>query len=184
MRCTGNGNGSTKTDTIKIVRDTTYILHDTTISYVPRPYKIEVIKDSLIFLEREPTIEDYPPMVKRWIENYNSRVYYDTTISVPYGSANIKDTLFKNRIVGRSFSLTQSIPEIKETITLREKPRVKGFIGLGLAGNIQTPLSQTEISFGLLMKNNSYYGIKGILQKEGTTLYGIEYKRLITFKKR
>lgn len=184
FKCNGSGGKEIKNDTVSYTRDTIIYVHDTTIVYKPQPYKEEIIRDSIIYLERQPEFKDFPPIAQRWIEEYHKRKFYDTTFNVQYGTARIIDTIYKNRLTGRSFSLQQSIPEITNTVTLREPKRVKGMIGLGIAGNIIQPLSQTEVSFGLLMKNNSYYGIKGILQKEGTTLYGVEFKRIISFRKR
>lgn len=184
LKCGRDGGGNVKNDTILITRDTTYILHDTTIAYIPRPYKVEVIKDSIVWLERQPEFKDFPPIAQRWIEDYHTRKFYDTTLNVQYGTARIKDTVYKNRIVGVSFSLQQSIPEIINTITVSEKPRTVAYWGFSLAGNLSTPLAATEIDFGLKLKNGSYIGLKGMLLRNGEPLYGVQYMRPIRLRKR
>lgn len=170
-RCGDGGGTIIKNDTIKIVRDTTYILHDTTISYVPKPYKVEVQKDSLIFLEKQPTYDDYPEIVKQWLSSYNSKGYYDSTIDVAFGTATLKDTVFKNRIIGRSFKLSQSIPEITNTITLREKKRVVLYAGVTGIGNQTTPIYAVGGKLGIMAKNGKYYGGSYLLTKSGNVMY-------------
>jgi len=176
-RCGGGGRGSIiRTDTIRVTRDTAYILHDTTISYVPKPYKVEKVRDSIIYLELMPTdeylpLKDYPPIVKRWIEDYNTKKHYDTTMPVQYGTLRIIDSVYRNSLVGRSINLQQSIPEIKETITLREKPRVVVYGGLTIIGSPSTPLYATGVKLGIMAKNGKYYGGSYLLTKGGGVMY-------------
>lgn len=170
-------------DTIKVKIDTFYTDTNTTVTYVPRPYKIETTRDSIIYLERQPEYQDFPPIAKRWIEDYHTKKYYDTTISIQYGTLNIKDTVYKNKIVGRKTEINQLIPKITKTITLSEKPRTVAYWGFSIAGNVSSPIAATEFDFGLKLKNNSYIGLKGMLLKDGQPLYGIQYMRAIRLRK-
>ncbi len=179
----GNGGSKTTTDTLTIIRDTTYHQVDTFVSYVPKPYK--VIEHDTLEIDGEPIVKwkEIPTTVLNVYKDYHSKKYYNDSFNVKYGTLYLYDTVRGNSIVGKGFSLKQSIPEITNTIVV-EKPRVKGFLGVEVMGNRNTPIAYTGVSFSLLMKTNQMYSVKGGLLSGGNYMVGIEMKRLITFRKR
>lgn len=181
--------GVAKSDTIKIRHDTVIHTVDTFISYVPTPYKVEVPTQVPVYIGPEPTyrylpIDSFPPQVKKIISDYYSRKYYDTTLSIQYGTAHLKDTVYANKITGRGWSINQSIPEITNTITLREPKRNIVYLGAGIFGNLNTPFAGTEASISLKNKQDVIYNIKGMLLKNQSTLYGVTVLLPLRLKKR
>lgn len=177
------GKGKTEyKEIVKIVRDTMWLQSGTDTHYVAKPYKV-TIHDTLEY-ESDPIVirEPLPPLVRKAFDDWNSTKYFSDSFSVDYGKLYLYDTLRSGKL-RKGFSLRQSIPVITNTITLREKPRIKAYAGIEVMGTMQSPISYTGVSFSLLMKNQNIIGIKGGLMKNGNELYGIEYKRLIKLRK-
>lgn len=181
----GRSNGGTKTttDTITIIRDTVIVEIDTFVSYVPKPYK--VVEHDTLEIELDPVVKwkEIPEVVLNAYKDYYSKKYYKDSFDVAYGKLYMDDTVHKSAITGRSFSLKQSIPEITNTVIV-DKHRTKLYFGLSVAGNVKEPLSYVGADISLLMKNQNLIGIQGGLLKGGNTIYGINYKKLITFRKK
>lgn len=189
LNCGGSGGSRTKTDTVSITRDTIIYVHDTTISYVPKPYKVEkhIYEGSGIGESRTVDLpndlnlmfDSLPPIVKNAYEDYYSKKYYDTTITQKseYGSyfiVKVKDTLYKNAISGRSIGIYWESAAIHPTVTLREKPRTVVYGGLTVLGNRSTPLFATGAKLGFLAKNGRYYGGSYLLTKGGGSMYQVD----------
>lgn len=179
----GGGSSKTTTDTIKIIRDTVIHRVDTLISYVPRPYKI--VEHDTLEIDGEPIVKwkEIPASVMNAYKDYYSKKYYRDSFDIKFGKLYLEDTVYKNSLTGRSFRLVQSIPEITNTIIM-DKHRTKLYLGLSVAGNVKEPLSYVGADVSLLMKNQSIVGIQGGVLKGGNTIYGLSYRKLITFRKK
>lgn len=187
LRC-GDGGTAVTRDTVSFVRDTTIYVYQTDTQYIPKPYRVDSPPDT-IELEGEPIYRYYPvdslPITFRnAIRDYYSAKYYLDSFDVQYGKLYLYDTVYKNQIRRKSFSLQQSIPEITNTITLEKPTRTAAFIGLSIAGNKGVPFYAAGVDFGLKFKNDSYLGIEGLLLKDGTPIYGIQYMKKIRLRKR
>lgn len=181
LNCGGKGKTEYK-EVVKIEMDTVWLEAKTDTHYVAKPYKV-VLHDTLEF-ESEPIVKykDIPPVVLKAFEDWNSTKYFSDSFIVAHGKLYLFDTLRSGKLK-KGFDLQQSIPLVKETITLREKPRTKGLVGLSIMGDVNTPLQQTGASFGLLFKSGTYLGIQGALQKGGNTLYGVQLMKVIKLRK-
>jgi len=165
-----------KNDTVKIKVDT-YIHHyDTVVVKIPVPYKI-TYHDTLE-VEGEPVltylpIDSFPPVVRKMLNEYNATKYYKDSLNVKYGKVIVSDTLRWNRITGHSIATTFNIPEVTRTITLNAPRRTIGLLGLEAIGNKSTPFYAVGASFGLMFRNQKYYGIGALLDKNGDLWYKV-----------
>lgn len=164
----GSGSGSNK-DTISVKHDTTYITKRDTITQTLEtlvPYKVEYVKtvvkhDTLTSIEFVTTEAD----TTRILEQYFATKFYSITSPVQYGEATIHDTITQNRITGRSIILSQSIPQVKETITIRER-RVVLYGGIIAFGNKENIPFASGVTLDLKFKNDALFGVGGLLTRD------------------
>lgn len=156
----GSGSGSNK-DTISVKHDTTYVIKRDTITQTLEtlvPYKVEYVKtvvkhDTLTSIEFITSEVDSA----RILEQYFATKFYSITSPVQYGEATIHDTVTQNRITGRSIILNQSIPQVKETITIREK-RIVLYGGIQAIGNKEQLPFASGITLDLKLRNDALIG--------------------------
>lgn len=173
-----------KNDTVKVRIDTVINHYDTVVVKVPVPYKV-TYHDTL---ESEPTltylpIDQYPTAIQNMLKEYNATKYFRDSVTVKYGKVVIADTLRWNRITGRSITTEFNIPEITHTVTLSAARRTVGLIGGEVLGNKSTPFYAVGASFGLMFRNQKYYGIGALLDKNGNVWYNVKLMLPIRFHK-
>lgn len=184
LKC--NGNGGEK-EVVKIRVDTFWKKGDTVVRYVPQPYKVTTHSIDTFLLEHDIpffTFDSLPQSIKNILSEYNNKKYYADSFAVQYGKLYLYDTVRYSRIVGKGFALNQSIPEITNTITLREKPRMVVYAGLTVMGNKTTPIFATGAKIGFMAKNGKYYGGSYLISKTGSDLYQFETLLPIRLRKK
>jgi hypothetical protein len=116
------------------------------------------------------------------IEKYLQRVGYKDTVHTKYGFVRIYDTVTQNRIVARRVFTDFDIPLTTNTITLREKPRTKAYIGANGSGNL------TELAVGpslaLKLKNDQIIEAGAMINTRSQWTYLFSMKFPITFRKK
>lgn len=173
-RCGDGGGTIIKNDTVT-VRDTQWIPSKTDTQYVAKPYK--VTKHDTLEIEGEPLmayypLDEYPPIVKKVFEDYNSTKYYADSFDVNFGKLYLYDTTRAGKL-RKGFSLNQDIPVVTEstTITVHEKKRVVLYAGVTGIGNQTTPIYAVGGKLGIMAKNGKYYGGSYLLTKSGAVMY-------------
>jgi hypothetical protein len=110
------------------------------------------------------------------IKNYYAKIEYRDTLKIDtLGTITLIDTLFNNRILGRQWTTNIKERTIRETITVREKPRNNIYGGFNIFFNQQY---FNGINMGLILKSKkeTIYQINlGLLNKNGilASNYGI-----------
>ena len=110
------------------------------------------------------------------IKNHYAKIEYRDTLKIDtLGSITLIDTLFNNRILGRQWTTNIKERTIRETITVREKPRNNIYGGFNIFFNQQ---DFNGINMGLILKSKkeTIYQINlGLLNKNGilASNYGI-----------
>lgn len=161
----------------KIIRDTTWIIKDSTVYSKPQLIKtipINVSHDTIINHYIPDT--NYAKLVLQYQSVVNEllakNIHTDTIKIDTFGYVNIIDTVQKNLIVGRDFKYKITYPMIKETIIMPEKKKNQVFVG----GNIQGSTSANQINAGLLFKTKKDYIFGGTIgvNNKGSLQYGVQ----------
>lgn len=151
----------------------TFIKHDTikielkgSIKYIPKPYKIEIPHDSLIYVPDTPkNLLEFRDAYFKLLKNNLKKSYYNDTISINdnglTGYIYSNDTVQKNSILGKNIGYKLTYPKIKEVVTItKEKPKkTMWFIGGSVLTNKPLDKLSGEINFGFLNKKNQFYEI-------------------------
>ncbi len=144
--------------------------------YSPKPYAVHDTLESFEYIVKNV---DTAVILKDY---YTERLYADTQ-TVQYGSIIIHDVITKNQIKQRRLQSNFNIPEVTKTITLKEPPRVKAYIGFSAMGNKESIIYATGASFGIMAKNGKLYNATVHLSKDGGVLYGGQFLIPIKLKK-
>ncbi len=164
QKCNNGKYVPTKPDTVRIT-DTFYTELQQKIKYVPKPYKVEVIKDSFIYL-KDTTPQGYKEAYFKIAQQYLTKNYYNDTFGVYkdsglIGTIHVTDTVFKNKLTGRTVGYNISFPTIKETTTITKTlpKKTMWFVGGSVLTNYPINKIGIELNAGFLNKKNQYYEI-------------------------
>lgn len=165
-----------KNDTVIVKIDSIVYRYKDSIVYVPKPYKVTETKEVPIYIESEPTaqylpIDSFPPAIRRTLQNYININYYKDSLITQHGNIYVYDTTQYNKIQGQKIVADLRIVEKEKIITLNAPRRTVGFMGLEALGNQSTPFYAVGGSFGLMFRNQKYYGIGALLDKNGNVWY-------------
>ena len=159
-----------QTDTVTVEKTVTRYKEGSTI-YVDRVVQVPVP------VELDTT--EVSPQVLAVLQDYHVvRTYVDTT-QAEGGSSVSTITVSKNQLVGVETQLTFPVTTIttKETITLREKPRLQIWSGWSISSSMQA-----GVSLAVVTKGSAHYGMDvgvSFLEPAPTPYLGIRYmKRL------
>lgn len=130
-------------ETVKIVRDTVYIVHQDTV--ITKPSLVTVIKPVQIsqkLLHDTTYIKD---------SLLSTKIYHDTLRVDSIGEVRITDTIANNSLVAHKFDYNFRERVITNTITKYAKPRNQIYAGGGIGSS---PLGAPNAAYvGLLLKN-------------------------------
>jgi hypothetical protein len=171
-RCGDGGGSNPPSDTISKKTDTIYLHSKTDTFYTPQVVKVETVYIPKYKTDTLETFEYLPVDTTEILKDYLSTRYYQDSLPVQYGKVYINDTITQNKIVSRGVRTNLNIPTVKETITLREKKRLVGYVGFGAMGSEQSFIEQTEVTLGLKTKNDKIYSLESALSRQGTVLIG------------
>jgi hypothetical protein len=116
------------------------------------------------------------------IESYLQKVGYKDTIHTKYGFVRIYDTVTQNRIIARRVFTDFDVPLVTNTITIRDKPRVKGYLGAN--GFVNLNELSVGPSFALKLKNDQIIEAGAMINTRSQWTYLFSMKFPISFKKR
>lgn len=180
-------NKSTEQPQIKIIRDTTWIIKDSTIHSKPQVVAVEQVPVQFWDTEYLPDT-NYAKLLKQYTqlaeEFLSKKVQVDSVKIDTVGYVKVTDTVTKNLIVARKYDYNIKYPIIKETQIIPEKKRNQFYVGGNLQGNKVNIVNQ--ISAGLLYKNkkDQIYGVNAGLDIKGNVQYGISsYWKISLHKK-
>lgn len=150
QRC-GKGTDSVEP---KIIRDTTWVIKDSTITTKP-----EVVGTITVPIDRWNTEylpdTNYTKLLAQYMDVTNkflaSNIHSDSLKIDSVGYVHVKDTVSQNLITSRSYTYNLKYPIIKETIIIPEEKKTQVYIGGELEGDESQLFS--DISAGLLLKN-------------------------------
>lgn len=185
FRCGNSAGGGKINDTLSHTIDTVLVKTvDTVLLDNPVPYKVTYVREVV----KHDTLETIQTVLQhidsaRILAQYLAVRSYDTTVVVKYGELKMSATITQNRITNASFRLSQQVPEIRETITLREKKRNVGYVGIVSFGNQNNIPYATGLSLGMKIKNDAMFEVMGLLTKD-QAMYGVGLKWPIRFKKK
>ena len=160
-----------------IVRDTVWMVKDSTVIVKPQPVKTIEIPIDRWSTEYLPDT-NYNNLLKQYLElaskHIAQNVYNDTIKIDSTGWVNIKDTVSKNKLTTRSFEYSFKYPKITETITIPEKKVNQVYIGGMIGGNRQQIVNQINAGFLLKNKRDQIFGVNAGINTQGQVVYGLQ----------
>ena len=175
-------------DKPKIIRDTTWIIKDSTVYSKP-----QVIKTIPVNVYHDTTFREYLPdtnyskLVLQYQDVVNQllakNIQSDSLKIDSIGYVHVLDTVQKNLVVGRSFKYNLTYPVIKETIITPPARKNQLYVGGEVEGSLTSLVS--GINAGLLFKNkkDQIFGLKAGLTSQGQPNVGVSSFWKITLKK-
>lgn len=177
QRC-GGGEQTTGQQAPIIIKDTVWVIKDSVV--YSKPQLVKTIQSDSIIREyyRLPDTVSYHTL----LSSYNQLVekYLETNIQVDslkidsLGYVQVRDSVSRNLVLGRSYNYNLRYPYIKETIYVPAKPKTQVYIGGGISGTVRAKVNQ--IDAGLLLKNkkDQIFGIKVGVNTLGEVTYGLQ----------
>jgi len=171
QRCGGNNSVAEK-PRVKI--DTVWIKHDSIV--YSKPKVIKVIK-GIKEIQYVPDTS-YTKLViqyKDLVDLYTAQNVFSDTLRIDsIGYVNVKDTITKNIIKGRSYNYNLKYPVVTKTITLQPTPKTQVYVGGGLQGDQYSMIN--EFSTGLLLKTkqDQIFGLYTGIDNNGRIQYGLQ----------
>lgn len=150
MRACGNGGSSKPGETvyvegkpyevIKHVRDTQYIKKDTVIYRKGK----DIYHDTTIYVPVPENVD-----TGQILKEYYAKNVFDDTLKLKdnLGTIILKDTISKNKILGRDFKANVKSMTITDTLILKEQPRRQLYFGINSSFNKQDIVSSVGAGF-------------------------------------
>ena len=164
-----------KYDVIDRKIDTIYITKTSTV-YRPGkkiPYKVLVEKPVYI-----PAKIDTNAV----INSYFAKVIYKDTLKIDsVGYIAVTDTLYKNKILGRSWAYKIQQKTIKDYTIVKDSPRNQFYIGGSVIAGIDRVLAGPQILWKT--KADNIYGVNAYADPYGNQYYGLSLNWKIKLKK-
>ncbi len=161
----------------KIIRDTTWIIKDSTVYSKPQVVKTITVPVEQWSTEYLPDT-NYSKLVKQYTELAEkflaSNIHADSVKIDSIGYVHIRDTVSRNLLTGRSTSYNLKYPIVKETLIVPEKKRNQLYVGGLLQGNRSSAVD--AISAGALFKTkkDQIYGVTAGINSSGQVQYGVQ----------
>lgn len=173
---------------IKVIRDTTWIVKDSTIYSKP-----QIIKTIPIDVSRDTIINNYLPDTnyQKLVQQYQSvvnellakNIYLDSVKIDTIGWVKVLDTVSKNQISGRTFKYSYKYPVIKETRILPPEIKNQVFVGGFLQGVKGEPINAMSAGFLFKNKHDYVFGASAGFNRDGNIVYGVQSYWKISLKK-
>lgn len=171
----------------KIVRDTTWIFKDSTITKQPQVIKTITVPVEQWNTEYLPDTSSMAVLIKQYNELASKflalNIHSDSLPIDTIGKVYITDTVTSNVIKNRKVTYNFKIPTITNTITIPEPKRTQWYVGGSLQGEEGAVI--TQINANLLIKNKrdqmfgGYVGLNnsGALQIGLSSFWKIKIKK-------
>lgn len=173
---------------VKVIRDTTWIIKDSTIYSKPQLIKtipVNVSRDTIINHYIPDTnysrlLAQYQEVVKKYLD---TNLYSDSVRIDTIGYVKVTDTVSQNQILKRGYRINVKYPIITETI-IKPAPKVRQlYAGGQVSGLAGSPVN--GINAGLLYKTKKDYiiGANAGFDRDGNITYGVQSYWKIKLKK-
>ena len=173
---------------VKIIRDTTWIVKDSTIYTKPQIIKtipIDVSRDTIInnYLpdtNYQKLVQQYQELVSKYLD---TNLYSDSVRIDTIGYVKVTDTISQNQLLKRGYRINVKYPIITETI-IKPAPKVKQFyVGGMLQGTKEAPVNGINAGILYKSKRDQILGVNAGFDRNGNVLYGVQSYWKITLKK-
>jgi len=163
----------------KIIRDTTWVIKDSTINSKPQIFKTEAYgipidrwnTEYLPDTNYDKLIKQYELLVRELLaKNISS----DSIKIDSIGHVYIIDTVSKNMITGRSTHYNLKYPIITNTVIVPEKKKLQIYVGGGLQGQKDELINQINAGLLLKTKKDQIYGGYFGINPSGQFQFGIQ----------
>lgn len=172
------GSSKAKGPDTLVVRDTTWLKHD---SLIVKKVKItkEIAVPYEVLVKEYQADTSYPKLKKQYedlAKDYAAkRVYVDSVNVGKFGHIQITDTVSKNKLSKRTTKDNFKIPVVKETITITKyaEPERQLYLGGGVNANSGSGIRSVEGGLLYKTKKDQIYGLKATTTIDGTTTFGV-----------
>lgn len=164
-----------KYDIINRKIDTIYITKTSTIYKPGKKISYEVLVEKPIYI---PAKIDTSAIINA----YFSKVIYKDTLKIDsIGYIAVTDTLYKNKILGRSWAYNIQQKIIKDQIIVKEAPRNQFYVGGSVITGNGRVLAGPQILWKT--KKDNIYGMNAYIDPYGNPYYGLSLNWKIKLKK-
>jgi len=161
----------------KIIRDTTWIIKDSTIYSKPQVVKTITVPVEQWSTEYLPDT-NYSKLVKQYTELAEkflaSNIQVDSVKIDSIGYVHITDTVSRNLLTGRSTSYNLKYPIVKETLIVPEKKRNQVYVGGLLQGDRSSAVDAINAGALFKTKKDQIYGVTAGINTRGQVQYGVQ----------
>ena len=172
------GSSKAKGPDTLVVRDTTWLKHD---SLIVKKVKVtkEIAVPYEVLVKEYQADTSYPKLKKQYEElakDYAAkRVYVDSVNVGKFGHIQITDTVSKNKLSKRTTKDNFKIPVVKETITITKyaQPERQLYLGGGVNANSSSGIRSVEGGLLYKTKKDQIYGLKATTTIDGITTFGV-----------
>jgi hypothetical protein len=172
------GSSKAKGPDTLVVRDTTWLKHD---SLIVKKVKVtkEIAVPYEVLVKEYQADTSYPKLKKQYEElakDYAAkRVYVDSVNVGKFGHIQITDTVSKNKLSKRTTKDNFKIPVVKETITITKyaEPERQLYLGGGVNANSSSGIRSVEGGLLYKTKKDQIYGLKATTTIDGITIFGV-----------
>lgn len=176
QRCGGGEHASIQAPII--IKDTVWVVKDSVV--YSKPQLVKTIQSDSIIREyyRLPDTTPYHTLLSsynRLVESYlQTNIQVDSLKIDSLGYVQVRDSVSRNLVLGRSYNYNLKYPYIKETIYIPAKRRNQVYIGGGISGTLRAKINQ--IDAGLLFKNkkDQIFGVRVGINTLGEVSYGLQ----------
>jgi len=165
---------------IKILRDTVWVHHDSTVTSKPQliktiPYAVPIDRWNTEYLPDTSSmtllIKQYELLVRELLAK---NIHNDSIKIDSIGHVYITDTVSKNQIVSRTTHYNLKYPIITNTVIIPAPKKGQLYIGMGIGGVKEDLIN--KINLGLMYKNKQdvMFGPTLSIEQNGNLFYGIQ----------
>ena len=172
------GSSKAKGPDTLVVRDTTWLKHDSLIVKKVKVTKEIAVPYEVLVKEYQPDTS-YPKLKKQYedlAKDYAAkRVYVDSVNVGKFGHIQIIDTVAKNKLSKRTTKDNFKIPVVKETVTITKyaEPERQLYLGGGINANSGSGIRSFEGGLLYKTKKDQIYGVKATTTVDGITTFGV-----------
>jgi len=172
------GSSKAKGPDTLVVRDTTWLKHDSLIIKKVKVTK-EIVVPYEVLVKEYQADTSYPKLKKQYedlAKDYAAkRVYVDSVNVGKFGHIQITDTVSKNKLSKRTTKDNFKIPVVKETITITKyaEPERQLYLGGGVNANSSSGIRSVEGGLLYKTKKDQIYGLKATTTIDGITTFGV-----------
>lgn len=165
-----------KIDTVWVTRDSLVYSKPKIITIIKGTPEVQYVPDT-----------SYTKLViqyKDLVDLYTAQNVFSDTLKIDsIGYVNVKDTITKNIIKGRSYNYNLKYPVVTKTITLQPVPKTQVYVGGGLQGDQYSMINQFSTGLLLKTKKDQIYGLYTGIDNDGRIQYGLQIYWKIKFNK-